>query len=86
MKFSSSRFSASSHNEFCVFSFSLTDYFPLYLNGGTGNYPSKQSAPAAGEVGMPWGTDSLVFLYEKRDGLSVHGLLLMQLSFLLPRG
>lgn len=29
--------------------------------------------------------DSLVFLYEE-DGLSVHGLLLMQLSLLLPKG
>lgn len=61
MKFSSSPFSVSSHNEFCVFSSSLIDYFPLYLNGGTGNYPSKQSAPAAGKVGMPWGSRQLGF-------------------------
>lgn len=61
MKFSSSPFSVSSHNEFCVFSSSLIDYFPLYLNGGTGNYPGKQSAPAAGKVGMPWGSRQLGF-------------------------
>lgn len=55
MNYSSSQFSVSFYTEFCVFSSSLADYFALYQNDSTENYPSKEPAPAAGKIGSTLG-------------------------------